>query len=78
MSQTIHQEVVFKASAARIYQALTEAKQFSKLTGGAPTEISAEAGGPLSCFGGMIAGRIMEHPPKSVLRPAVLFPALEA
>jgi len=60
MSAHIHQEVVFKASPKRIYEALTDAKQFSKLTGGAPTEISPEAGGAFSCFGGMIAGRNLE------------------
>src|SRR5713226_4862643 len=57
---TIHQEVVFKASPKRIYEALTDAKQFSKLTGGAPAEISRESGGSFSCFGGMIVGRNVE------------------
>jgi uncharacterized protein YndB with AHSA1/START domain len=60
MSQSIHHEVVFKASPERIYQALTDAKQFSEMTGGAPTEISSDAGGQFSCFGGMIEGRNVE------------------
>ena len=60
MSAHIHQEVVFKASPKRLYDALTDAKQFSKFTGGAPTEISTEVGGAFSCFGGMIVGRNLE------------------
>ena len=56
----IHQEVVFKANSDRVYQALTDAKQFSAFTGGAPAEISREAGGAFSCFGGMIVGRNLE------------------
>ena len=64
MSESIHQEVVFNADPSRLYEALTEAKQFSQFTGGAPTEISAEVGGPFSCFGGMIVGRNIELVPK--------------
>ena len=60
MSAHIHQEVVFKAIPKRLYDALTDAKQFSKATGGAPTEISSEVGGAFSCFGGMIVGRNLE------------------
>ena len=63
MSQPIHQEVVFKASPERIYRALTDEKQFSEVTGGAPTEISLDAGGPFFCFGGMIEGRQVELVP---------------
>jgi len=60
---TIHQEVVFETSPRRIYDALTDARQFSALTGGAPTAIDAEAGGAFSCFGGMIVGRQIELVP---------------
>lgn len=56
----IHQEVTFKASPERVYAALTEGKEFSAFTGGAPAEISREAGGAFSCFGGMITGRNLE------------------
>src|SRR5262245_23939985 len=63
MSHPIHQEVVFNASPALVYQALTDTKQFSKITGGAPTEISTEVGGAFSCFGGMIVGRNIELVP---------------
>ncbi|MBT2697480.1 SRPBCC domain-containing protein [Bacillus sp. ISL-40] len=63
MTKTIHQEVVFNASPGLIYEALTDSKQFSEMTGGAPTEISPEAGGTFSCFGGMILGRNIELVP---------------
>ena len=60
MSDAIHQEVVFQASSDRIYKVLIDAVEFSEMTGGAPTEISAEVGGAFSCFGGMISGRNLE------------------
>jgi activator of HSP90 ATPase len=59
MSQ-IHQEVVFQASPKRIYEALTDAKQFSAFSGGAPADISAEVGSFFSCFGGMVLGQHIE------------------
>ena len=59
MSEPIHQEVVVQASAQRIYQTLIDARQFSAFTG-APAEISPEAGGAFSMFGGMISGRNIE------------------
>lgn len=60
MSKPIHQEVVLKASPKRIYEVLTTAGQFSQMSGGAPTEISAEVGGAFSNFGGQIVGRQIE------------------
>ncbi len=63
MSKPIHQEVVFQASPRRVYEALTDAKHFSAFSGGAPAEISREAGGPFSCFGGQITGRTIELVP---------------
>ena len=56
----IHQEAVFTASPRRIYEVLLDAHQFSALSGGAPAEISVEAGGAFSCFGGMVKGRNIE------------------
>ena len=56
----IHQEIVFPASPGRIYEVLLDAEQFSALSGGAPAEISTEAGGTFSCFGGMVSGRNVE------------------
>lgn len=56
---SIHQEIYFKCSARRVFDALTEARQFAELTG-APAEIDAESGGKFSCFGGMITGLSIE------------------
>jgi activator of HSP90 ATPase len=72
-AESIHQEVVFKASRKRLYAALTDAKQFDKVVqlgaavksgmvppGAPPAEISHEAGGAFSLFGGYISGRNIE------------------
>lgn len=65
----IHQEVVFKASRKRVYEALTEAARFTDVTkfsmvGNAPpAEISREAGGAFACFGGYVTGRHVELKP---------------
>ena len=73
--EVIHQEVMFKASRNRVYEALTDAKQFSKvvmLSGAVqsgmvpkdkPTEVSPEVGGAFSAFGGHILGRHVELVP---------------
>jgi uncharacterized protein YndB with AHSA1/START domain len=69
--ECIHQEVVIKASRARVYQALTDQKQFSKVTEfsmpGVPTSISLEVGGAFSLFGGYIGGRNLEMVPNERL-----------
>ncbi|HEY6308868.1 MAG TPA: SRPBCC domain-containing protein [Candidatus Angelobacter sp.] len=71
-AEAIHQEVVFKADPKRVYDALTDQKQFAKVVelsaagmslGKAPTEISSEAGGAFSLFGGHIVGRHIELVP---------------
>jgi activator of HSP90 ATPase len=70
-AEAIHQEVVFKASAKRIYDALTDAQQFQKveLLSGAmsgpdlaakPAKISTEPGGSFSLFADYITGRQIE------------------
>ena len=59
MTNAIQQEIVFKASPKRVYDALLDSKQFSEFTG-APAEINREPGGAFSCFGGVIAGRNIE------------------
>jgi len=65
--ESIHQEVVFKAPRKRVYEALTDEKQFSQTTDfvmkGASTKISKEAGGSFSIFGGVITGRHIELVP---------------
>lgn len=63
MANPIHQEVVIKASPERVYKALTDSQQFGELTGAGPAEISSEAGGSFSCFGGVIQGRNLELVP---------------
>jgi len=60
MAGAIQQEVIFKASPERVYDALLDSRQFSEFSGGAATEISRDPGGTLSCFGGMITGRNVE------------------
>jgi uncharacterized protein YndB with AHSA1/START domain len=73
-SDAIHQEPVFTASRKRVYDALTDAKQFDKviqLSGvmqamhlpDKPAEISREAGGAFKLFGGYITGRQVELVP---------------
>jgi uncharacterized protein YndB with AHSA1/START domain len=63
MADDIHQEVTIEASPERVYRALTDAKQFAELSGGAAAEITPEAGGAFSAFGGMIEGRNVELVP---------------
>jgi uncharacterized protein YndB with AHSA1/START domain len=70
-AESIHQETVFKASRQRVYEALTDTKQFDQVielsgamksfgAGGKPTEISSEEGGRFTLFGGYITGRHIE------------------
>jgi uncharacterized protein YndB with AHSA1/START domain len=65
--ESIHQEVVFKASRKRVYEALIDEKKFSQVTDfivkGASTEIRPEVGGSFSIFGGVITGRHIELVP---------------
>ena len=56
---SLHQELAFKADAARIYEALLDAKQFAAFSG-SPAEIDPKAGGSFSLFGGLIVGRNVE------------------
>ena len=74
-AEAIHQEPIFKASRKRIYEALTDAKQFNNVVqlsaamksgmppGAASTQISHEAGGAFALFGGHIVGRHVELVP---------------
>jgi activator of HSP90 ATPase len=70
-AESIHQEAMFKASRKRVYEALTDTKQFDKVIqlsgamqsmhlGDKPTEISREMGGAFALFGGYITGRHVE------------------
>jgi activator of HSP90 ATPase len=75
-ADAIYQEVVFKAGRKRIYEALTDTKQFDRVIqlskagmsyGKKPTAISREVGGPFSLFGGYIVGRHIELTPNERL-----------
>jgi activator of HSP90 ATPase len=73
-AESIHQEPVFQASRKRVYEALTNAKQFEKIVqisgaiqamglGNKPVEISPVVGGAFSLFGGYLTGRHIELVP---------------
>ena len=74
-SESIHQEVTFKASRRQVYEALTSARRFDALTrlsdavtlvtapGAKATAISREVGGSFTLFGGYITGRHLEMLP---------------
>jgi activator of HSP90 ATPase len=75
-ADSIHQEPVFTVSSKRIYEALTDAKQFTRviqLSGALqamhlpdkPAEISSEAGGTFALYGGYITGRHVELVPNA-------------
>jgi activator of HSP90 ATPase len=76
-AESIHQEAVLKANRNRVYEALTDAKQFNEVTKIAaakdpgisleksPTVISPEVGGAFSLFGGIIVGRHLELVPNT-------------
>jgi activator of HSP90 ATPase len=59
---SIHQEIDFKASPERFYDALLDATQFAAFSGAA-AEIQREAGGAFKCFDGQIVGRNVELVP---------------
>ncbi len=73
-AESIHQEREFKASRKRVYEALTDTRQFDKIIeisgakkvtalGKEPTQISTEVGGPFVIFLGHIIGRHIELTP---------------
>jgi activator of HSP90 ATPase len=73
-ADAIHQEPVFSASSKRVYDALTDAKQFTRVVqlSGAlqamhlpdkPAEISRDVGGAFALYGGHITGRHVELVP---------------
>jgi len=59
-AESIHQVVTFQTTPERVYNALISSQQFSKVTGGRPTDISQDPGGAFSLFGGLIKGRQVE------------------
>jgi activator of HSP90 ATPase len=63
---SLHQELRFKASAQRIYEALLSSQQFTALTGAAAT-IDARVGGSFTMFNGRIVGLNVELVPNQRL-----------
>jgi uncharacterized protein YndB with AHSA1/START domain len=63
MSDAIHQEVTIPTTPDRVFAVLTDTRQFTSATGGAPAEIDPVEGGLFSCFGGKILGRNIEIVP---------------
>jgi activator of HSP90 ATPase len=74
-AEAIHQEPVFAASPKRVYDALTDAKQFQQVQVlsaamkaldlvSKPAEVSRELGGSFRLFGGYISGRQLELEPE--------------
>jgi activator of HSP90 ATPase len=70
-AESIHHEPVIRASRKRVYEALTDTKQFDQVVqlsgamkslrlGDKPTAISPEVGGAFALFGGYITGRHVE------------------
>ena len=68
-AESIHEEVVIPATSKRVYQALTDARQFTKVTtfspvmNAAPAHIDRDVGGGFVLFGGHIIGRHVELVP---------------
>lgn len=74
-SETIHLEISFKASTRRVYDALTDARQFDAVTrlsdaialvstqGAKATAINPAVGGSFVLFGGYISGLNLEMLP---------------
>lgn len=68
-AESIHQEVAIRASSRQVYEALTDAAAFTKVTkfstmpNAAPAQIAREAGGAFSLFDGHIVGRHIELVP---------------
>ena len=73
-AEAIHQEITLKTSRKRVYEALTDTRQFDKVIeisgakksmalGNRPTEIRNEVGGAFVLFGGHIVGMQIELVP---------------
>jgi activator of HSP90 ATPase len=58
----LHQEIAIQAVPHRVYEALLDSKRFAAFTG-MPAQISRDAGGVFSTFGGLIEGRNVELVP---------------
>jgi activator of HSP90 ATPase len=63
---SLHQEIDYKTTPLRIYEALLDSKQFATFTG-MPADIDPKAGGAFSTFGGLVVGRNVELIPNQRL-----------
>jgi activator of HSP90 ATPase len=76
---SLHQEIDLKVSSQKIYEILLDSKQFAAFTG-MPADISHDAGGAFTMFGGMIVGRNVELVPNQRIvqawRPASWDPGI--
>jgi activator of HSP90 ATPase len=61
-ARAIHQEELFAAAPARVYEALLDDKQFASFSG-ATAQIDRSTGGTFSLFNGVIGGRNIELVP---------------
>jgi activator of HSP90 ATPase len=79
-AESIHQEPSFTANRKQVYEALTNPRQFDQVTRlsgvmqssamasmKTPTQISQDAGGPFTLFGGYIVGRNIELVPNELV-----------
>jgi len=77
-AESIHQEPTFAAPRKRVYEALTDAGQFDRVTQASgvmkelshmtePTRISPDEGGRFVLFGGYIVGRHLELVPSELI-----------
>ncbi|SDR57157.1 Activator of Hsp90 ATPase homolog 1-like protein [Rhizobiales bacterium GAS113] len=55
----VHQELNFKASPERVYEALLDERQFAAFSG-SPARVQREEGGAFSLVGGRVTGRNVE------------------
>jgi len=55
MKTTIRQRVIFRASPARVFEAIIDERRHEAFTG-ARAKISRRVGGAFSCYGGYIKG----------------------
>ena len=62
----LHHEISMSTTPQKVFEALTNEKQFAEFTG-APAEIDLVSGGQFSCFGGMITGLTIEVIPSTRL-----------
>ena len=62
MRISLHQQVDFRVSPPRIYEALLNSRQFTAITG-EPAKIEPAPGGAFSLFGNRVTGRNVELAP---------------